>query len=242
MSRLLNLEVCFTPLSYPLFHRDNSVVVVIDVLRATSAICTAFQYGANGIIPVATVEEAEAYKKKGFLAAAERNAMIVEGFDFGNSPFSYMSDAIKGKEIAITTTNGTQAIEAARKADKVAIGSFLNLSVLSDWLKNEEKDVVLLCSGWKNKFNLEDTLFAGAVASRLLETFKYETICDSTLAATLLYAKAKSDLYGFLSESSHRKRLERLDLEDDIRYCLQVDKAPVIPVLDGIVLRNILRN
>lgn len=236
-----NLEVCFTPLSYPLFHRDDSVVVVIDVLRATSAICTAFHYGAEAVIPVATVEEAQAYKDKGYLAAAERNAMIVEGFDFGNSPFSYMTDAIKGKTIAITTTNGTQALAVAKKASTVAVGSFLNLTVLSDWLISQDKDVVLLCSGWKNKFNLEDTLFAGAVAGRLIETLNYETTCDSTLAARLLHEKAAADLYGFLNNSSHRKRLERLDLEKDIRYCLQVDKAPTIPVLDGQgVLKNIL--
>lgn len=233
------LEVCFTPEAYPLFHHDNAIVVVIDIFRATSAICTAFHYGAKGIIPVATVEEALEYKKQGYLAAAERNAMIVEGFDFGNSPFSYMNEGIKGETIVITTTNGTQAINAARHASEVVIGSFLNYSLLCEWLEEQGTDVVLLCSGWKNKFNLEDSLFAGAVARNLIETLKFETTCDSTLSATILYEKAEKDIYGFLSNSSHRKRLEKLDLEKDIRYCLEIDKAPVLPVLEGKELRNI---
>lgn len=234
------LEVCFTPHSYPLFHHENAIVVVIDIFRATSAICTAFQYGAKSVIPVASVEEALQYKQQGFLAAAERNAMIVEGFDFGNSPFSYMTEEIKGKTIAITTTNGTQAIEAARKASEIVVGSFLNYSILCEWLEEQGNDVILLCSGWKNKFNLEDTLFAGAVARNLIETLKFETTCDSTLSATILYEKAESDIYGFLSNSSHRKRLEKLDLERDIQYCLQFDKTSVLPVLEGKELRNIL--
>jgi 2-phosphosulfolactate phosphatase len=234
------LEVCYSPVSYPLFHKDDAIVVVIDILRATSAMCTAFHFGAAGIIPVATVEEALKYKERGYLAAAERNAMIVDGFDFGNSPYSYMTDSINGKTIAITTTNGTQAIDVARNAAVVAIGSFLNFSVLCDWLEKQEKDIVLLCAGWKNRFNLEDTLFAGAVARRLLETLKFENACDSTLTATLLYEKAEKDLYGFLGESSHRKRLEKLDLERDIKYCLQMDRCPVIPVLQGTTLKNIL--
>lgn len=234
------LEVCFTPQSYPLFHHDNAIVVVIDIFRATSAICTAFHHGAKSIIPVATVEEAMEYKRKGYLAAAERNAMIVEGFDFGNSPFSYMTDEIAGKTIALTTTNGTQAINAAKEASEIVIGSFLNYSILCDWLEEQGNDVILLCSGWKNKFNLEDTLFAGAVARNLIQTLKFETTCDSTLSATILYEKAEHDMYGFLSDSSHRKRLEKLDLEEDIRYCLQIDKAPVLPVLkDGLELQNI---
>jgi 2-phosphosulfolactate phosphatase len=184
------------------------------------------------MIPIATIEEAKSYKEKGFLVAAERDGEIIEGFDLGNSPFGYMSTKVKGKTIAITTTNGTQAIEAAKVADTLIIGSFLNLSEVVKYLKSQKKDVLFLCAGWKNKFNLEDTLFAGAVAETLIFKNDFKTACDSTIAAIELYKVAKFDLYKFLSNSSHRNRLAKLDLERDIKYCLTPDQCPVIPILE----------
>jgi len=229
----MNIEVCFSPLSYPLFHKEKAIVVVIDVLRATSAITTAFYNGVSKMIPVATVEEAKTYKDKGYIVAAERNAEIVEGFDLGNSPFGYMNSKVKGKTIVITTSNGTQALTVAKNAAKVVVGSFLNQEVLTEFLKKEKKDVLFLCSGWKNKFNLEDTLLAGAVAEALIYKAGFTSSCDSTIAAVKLYKEAKHDLYGFLSHSSHRNRLAKLDLERDIKYCLTPNQCPVLPVLEG---------
>lgn len=229
----MNIEVCYSPQSYPLFHNPNSIVVVIDILRATSAITTAFFNGVAKMIPVATIEEAQKYKENGFLVAAERDAEIVAGFDLGNSPFGYMNAKVKGKTIAITTTNGTQAINAAKSAHKVIIGSFLNCDTVIDYLKKEKKDVLFLCAGWKNKFNLEDTLFAGAVANALIYKYGFNSTCDSTIAAMELYKVAKHDLFGFLANSSHRNRLAKLDLERDIKYCLTPNQCPVLPVMEG---------
>lgn len=229
----MNIEVCYSPQSYPLFHNPNAIVVVIDVLRATSAITTAFFHGVSKMIPVATIEEAQKYKENGFLVAAERNGELVEGFDLGNSPFGYMSAKVKGKTIAITTTNGTQAIDVARHSHKVIIGSFLNLDTVVAYLRKEKKDVLFLCAGWKNKFNLEDTLFAGAAAEELIYKYDFTCSCDSTIAAIELYKNAKLDIYDFLSNSSHRNRLAKLDLERDIKYCLEANQCPVLPVLEG---------
>ena len=232
------VEVCFSPNAYPLFHKEEAIVVVIDILRATSAITTAFYNGVARMIPVATVEEAQHYKEQGLIVAAERNGEIVEGFDLGNSPFGYMNGKVKGKTIAITTTNGTQAIEAAKSANQVLIGSFLNLDVLIDHLKQQKRDVLLLCAGWKSKFNLEDTLFAGAVADALISKYDFQTHCDSAIAASQLYHLAKHDLYEFLGKSSHRNRLQKLNLERDIRYCLTPNQCPVIPVMeDGVLVK-----
>lgn len=230
------VEVCFSPNVYPLFHKEDAIVVVIDILRATSAITTAFYNGVARMIPVATIEEAQHYKEQGLIVAAERNGEIVEGFDLGNSPFGYMNAKVKGKTIAITTTNGTQAIEAAKKANQILIGSFLNLDVMIDYLKQQKRDVLLLCAGWKSKFNLEDTLFAGAVADALISKYDYHTACDSAIAASQLYHLAKHDLYEFLGNSSHRNRLHKLNLERDIRYCLTPNQCPVIPVMEEGVL------
>ncbi len=226
------IEVCYTPQAYPLFKKPNTIVVVIDIFRATSAITTAFYNGVAKMIPIATVEEAKTYKDKGYMVAAERNGEIIEGYDLGNSPFGYMNKKVKGKTIAITTTNGTQAIEVAKDADTLIIGSFLNFDVVIEYLKSQKKDVLFLCAGWKNKFNLEDTLYAGAVAEALILKSKFKTGCDSTLGAMELYKIAKFDLFKFLSHSSHRNRLAKLDLERDIKYCLTLNQCPVIPILE----------
>ena len=229
----MNIEVCYTPQAYPHFHKDDAIVVVIDVFRATSAIVTAFYNGVSKMIPVATVAEAKEYQTNGYLAAAERDGEIIEGFELGNSPFGYMNNKVKGKTIAISTTNGTQAIEASRKASKILIGSFLNLDVLCEYLLSQKKDVVLVCAGWKNKFNLEDTIFAGAVVSKLSSNSDCIITCDSAIASQHLYNFSKDDLHGFLANSSHRNRLAKLDLERDIKYCLTPNQCPVIPIMEG---------
>lgn len=225
------VEVCYTPLLYPVYKREDNIVVVIDVLRATSAICTALHYGAEKIIPVASVEEATKLKAQGLMVGAERDAVRLEGFDFGNSPYDYMRDDIKGKTLGLTTTNGTQAIEASKDAYQVVIGAFSNFNVLTRYLIEQERGVLLLCSGWKNRFNLEDAMFAGAVAKALSFKGSPLKLGDAALAAKHLYRVGKEDPDKFLRKSSHKERLARLGLKKDIRYCLSFDKAPVLPVL-----------
>jgi 2-phosphosulfolactate phosphatase len=228
----LTIDVCVSPYLYPIYHRDDSIVVVIDVLRATSAICCAFEHGVDKIIPVATIAEATEYQNQGFLVGAERNGVALEGFDFGNSPYSYMTEAIKNKTIVISTTNGTQAIDAAQKAYKVVIGAFTNITALCNWLNSQNRNILLLCSGWKNKFNLEDTLFAGALTDLLLKTSDYQ-ISDSALTASFLYKQASTNPYKFLRNSSHTERLSAMGLKNDIKFCLTLDYTEIIPVLEG---------
>ncbi len=229
----LMVDVCLSPYLYPVYHKDDSIVVVIDILRATSSMCTAFQYGADRIIPVATLEEAAEYKKQGFIVGAERNGIPIEGFDFGNSPFSYTTAKIKGQTIVISTTNGTQAIEAARNAYKVVIGAFNNITALCNWLRVQNRNVLLLCSGWKNRFNLEDTLFAGAVAETLLQEKHIFKSGDGALAASFLYKSAMENPYKYFRNSYHADRLNVPGLKKDIKYCFALDQTEIIPVLEG---------
>ncbi len=227
------IEVCFSPHSFSLYPHEECIVVVIDVLRATSSMCTALHYGVEKILPVASVVEARDFQSKGFLVAAERQANRVEGFDLGNSPFEYMQPKLRGKVIVFTTTNGTQAIRVARDAYKITIGSFLNLTALCQWLAVQRKNIILLCAGWKDIFNLEDTLCAGAIASKLDSTGMFETNYDSTMASKSLYELAQHDMYGFMENSSHFKRLAKLNLQEDIKFCLKLDQAPVVPIMEG---------
>ncbi len=228
------IEVCYTPALFPVYYSNKDcVVVVIDVFRATSAICTALHHGINSIIPVSSVDEAKEFQAKGYIAAAERHGEIVEGFDMGNSPFSYMDPSLKGKDIVLTTTNGTKAIERAKAADKVIVGSFLNLDAVCNYLNSMNKNVILLCAGWRDRYNLEDSLFAGAVVHKLKENPIFSGLADSSLAAERMYALAKGNLNEFLLDSSHRNRLARLNLEKDIEYCLQENTIDIVPVFEG---------
>ncbi|MCW3084217.1 MAG: putative 2-phosphosulfolactate phosphatase [Bacteroidetes bacterium] len=232
MEKKLTVDVCLSPYLYPVYHKEDQIVVIIDILRATSAMCTAFEHGVEKMIPVATVEEAQEYKKQGFMVGAERNGIALDGFDFGNSPYSYMTEQIKGQTIVISTTNGTQAIEAARNAYQVVIGAFTNITALCNWLVLQNRNVILLCSGWKNRFNLEDSLFAGAVTERLLKTNLFRT-GDAALAVASLFEKAQQHPATFLHNSSHAERLAAMGLKEDIKYCLSLDKTKMIPVLEG---------
>ena len=229
-----HVEVCFTPGEYAYFKGEYEIVVVIDVLRATSAICAAFHHGINSIIPVATIEEAREYQAKGYLVGAERMGQIVDGFDFGNSPYSYMREELVGKDVVLTTTNGTKALSIASEAPIVVVGSLLNLDAICEWLAEQDKNILCLCSGWQDKFNLEDTICAGAISDYLLGTGKFTSREDSSIAAKYLYLSAWVNPLGYLKSSSHRRRLKNLNLNEDIKYCLTPNQTDVIPILkDG---------
>src|ERR1700712_5382170 len=227
------LEVCLTPALIPLYKIEDYIVVIIDIFRATTSICYGIENGAKAIIPVSQVEECAAYQDKNhdYLVAAERDGEIVAGFDFGNSPFSYTKEKVAGKTIVLTTTNGTHALHLSRKAKKIVIGSFLNLTSLCNCLKVQNESILLVCSGWKGNFNLEDTLFAGAVVEQLKEAdFKLD---DAAIAANDLFQIGKHDINQYLKKTSHGERLKKLGIEKDIEFCLQVDLTTAIPVLDG---------
>ncbi|GAA4314615.1 2-phosphosulfolactate phosphatase [Nibribacter koreensis] len=226
-----SIDVCFSPELLPLYDLKGKIAVAVDVLRATSSMVTALAHGVTHIAPVSELHECLAYKEQNYLVAAERDGVKAEGFDLGNSPFHYREDGVKGRFLAITTTNGTQAINRSRTADAVIVGAFLNVGAVANYLKAANKDVVVVCAGWKGLFNLEDTLFAGALAERLEDDFSLNH--DATLAAHSMYQSAKHDLLGYLSKSSHVQRLERLHILPDIEFCLQHDVYDVVPVLEG---------
>ena len=235
------LEVCLTPGLLPLYPITGKVVVVIDVLRATTTMCVAIDQGADKVIPVETIEECLSFKgKEGYILAGERNGRKVEGFHFGNSPFEFMNGVVKGKTLVLTTTNGTRAIKMAEHSHQVVIGGFLNFSALSKWLISEGRDTLLLCSGWRDKFNLEDTVFAGALIHHIKEFFLVDS--DSAFAAEKLYLNSRRNMFHFMKQSSHYRRLAHLGVINDIKYCLRPDLTDVVPVLkNGELVRADIR-
>jgi 2-phosphosulfolactate phosphatase len=226
------IDVCLSPDLMHLYPVSDRVVVVVDILRATSCMVTALAHGVQSIRPFANLEECMAMKAQGYYTAGERNGEKVEGFDFGNSPFEYMDEKLIGARIAFTTTNGTQAIAKSHGAKEIIIGAFLNLSAVTEYLKNGNDSVLVVCAAWKGKVNLEDTLFAGALVENLKD--HVEPDCDAPLAAQRLFNLAKKDMIGFLKDSSHVKRLNRLNIHKDIEFCLTPDLYSVIPsLIDG---------
>jgi 2-phosphosulfolactate phosphatase len=236
-----NLETCFSPALYEKEAHCNSIIVVIDILRASSSICTAFANGATAIIPVAEIAEAKDYKSRGYLVAAERDGYVLDFADFGNSPFNFTKEKVEGKIIVYSTTNGTSIINLASTAYMTVIGSFLNITALTQWLIIQDKDVMLFCAGWKNRFNIEDTICAGAIAEKLLESNFYSTICDSTIASMDLWSLARPDPVAYIEKAAQRTRLKDKKLDDCIEFCLTSDYTKKIPVLkNGVLVDNLL--
>lgn len=239
MSQQINkIEVCLTPALYHSFRNDEAVVVIVDILRATSAICTAFMNGVDKIIPVATIEEAKRYKEQDYLVAAERDGIVKDFADFGNSPYNFTPDRIAGKTIVYSTTNGTNCIQLAKDSHRVYIGAFLNLDALAAQIIEDNRDLVILCAGWKDKFNLEDTVYAGALAELLLKDPRFHTVCDSTKAAMDLWSLARENPYQYILKAAQKERLQRNGLDDVIEYCHTLNITSIIPVYqDGFLVK-----
>jgi len=230
--KLMNtIEVCLSTELFKCYDPKGKIVVVVDVLRATSVICTMMHNGVKEIIPVKSIDEAKAYKDKGYMVVAERNGQKLDFADFGNSPYFFTKDVVEGKTIVYSTTNGTNAITVGQDADEVIIGAFLNLSALIDHISKKEKNVIILCSGWKGKFCIEDTILAGAISQKLIDNHGYTTKCDSVHAATDIWLLAKVDLKTYIEKAAQRHRLKNLGLDNVISYCFTEDVTSIIPLL-----------
>jgi 2-phosphosulfolactate phosphatase len=229
-----SIEVCFSPLLYPSQTGQNRfTTVVIDVLRATTAFCAAFEAGVESLVPVASLEELKTFKEAGFLTAAERDGKKVDFADYGNSPLRFLQEDLRGKSLAYSTTNGTQAIEIAKPFGGIVTASFANLHAVAAFLKAQNNDLVILCSGWMNSFSLEDSVCAGALIQELVFPASYSISSDSALAALELWEKAKECLQPFCSRGSHYKRLEKLGLQDDLDHCFLMNTSSVVPAWNG---------
>lgn len=230
-----NIEVCLSPELIHLFELEDKTVVVVDILRATSCMTTAFAHNIKSMKPVASLEECKALKQEGYYIAAERGGQKVEGFDIGNSPFSYMEPILQGQKVAVTTTNGTLAITKSVTANNVLIGSFLNISAVAKEVIALEQDLIIHCAGWKGSVNAEDTLFAGALINLLIDTYDMGT--DDASVAHALYQQQKDNMLEYVSQSSHAQRLQSFGIMKDIEFCLELDKYDVVPYLkDGSII------
>jgi 2-phosphosulfolactate phosphatase len=247
MHEKFTLDVCLSPKLIYNYDLNETVVVVIDIVRASSSICTALSYGVDHIVALDDIEATKKLKDDGYIIAGERNGDNLEGFDYGNSPVSLMDRKLEGKKLAITTTNGTQTLLTAIDASKnftgveIVIGAFVNYSKLLTYLKICNKNILLVCSGWKGNPSIEDTIFAGKLVNVLDSINRHSYISDSAKHSMLIYDQVGRDLFSFILDNSNRFGKNIGQLGTDIRYCLKEDVAAVLPFLqDGKIVNKII--
>lgn len=228
-----SLQTILSPSLLDLYDLRGSIVVIIDVLRATSTIATALHNGAAAIIPVTTVDECiRTSADLGALSAGERDGRIAEGVQYGNSPFAFPTELVQHKTVVLTTTNGTRLLHMASDAgaDQIITGAFVNLESVCSYITSRRQHVVLACAAWRDKVNLEDSLFAGAVIKKVAHAFTIN--CDASMIAKTLYEAAAGDYFNFMkaNNASHYNRLMGFGLEEDLRYCLTNNLADILPL------------
>ena len=225
----MKLDLCPSPALYPYYKTDNDTVIVVDVFRASATMCTMLNNGAKAIIPVSNSKIAKEYKSKGYLVGAERNTRRCEFADFGNSPFDYTPEKVRGKEIVFTTTNGTRAIDVASDCKELFIGTFPNIDAVAEKCLKSAERVVILCAGWNNRLNIEDTLFGGALAEKLLEKTKVEFDSDAIRMTYELWLRVKNNLEEYLKLSDHYQRLIDNSAVSDASYCITPNSISFVP-------------
>ena len=235
------LETLFTPEEIKNTELAGKLVVIIDVLRASSTIVTALANGCRGFIPILSPDKAkkkaQEFENESVLLGGEREGIKIEGFDLGNSPREYKKEVAKGKTIIFSTTNGVKTLEMVKGAHRIIIGSFLNLQAVCDYCTNYEGDISIICAGRKGKFSLEDTACAGMMINSLKDVFPgdHQEI-DANLTAQLLYVKFGNNILEILRKSQHGRYLESIGLGEDLKFCSQLDLFHIVPIFrDGII-------
>jgi 2-phosphosulfolactate phosphatase len=236
MSTKPNLYTCASPALLNLYEVSSSIVIIIDILRATSTIATALHNGASSVIPVDSIPKCiEISKQIDGISAGERDGKIAEGLSYGNSPFEYPKEFINGKTLVLTTTNGTKLLQMAleNNAPQIITGAFTHIDSVANYLVQQQQNVILGCAAWKDKPNLEDLLFAGGVIERIKDQF--EMNCDTSIIASTLYKNANGNLFNFMQQNSasHYKRLMGFGAEQDLEYCLTENIFELVPLYDN---------
>jgi len=245
----VQITVYYSPNHLDELELRDKIVVMVDVLRASTTITYAMLAGAREIIPVASVEQAMKIvgnlHSTSTVLCGERGGKRIEGFKLGNSPFEYTEEAVRGKALILTTTNGAVALTKAKYARECFVSSFVNLSATIEALSEIEniasEHLIIICSGREEDFSLEDATCAGLLITRLLARVggdPAEHLSDSARAALSIYREYGSDIYRTLVESDHGRHLINLGFEEDIRAASQIDSVPLVPVLEQTAIKQ----
>lgn len=228
----MKIDCRFTPGSNLSEATEACVFVVVDVLRATSTIVTAFMHGCRSIVPVREVDEAfHLASGTDALIGGERGGLRVDGFDLGNSPREYSAERVDGRVIILTTTNGSRAFRSLPDGAVGLVACFLNLQAVAAFCLKEARDVVIVSSGGEGKFSLEDTACGGGIVHRIREGLRNPSdVTDAAWASEILYRHFQGDLVGMFRATVHGRQLVEIGLEEDLAYCAQVDLTDIVPL------------
>ncbi len=236
----MRIEVFFSPAGVDELSMRGRNVIIIDVLRATSTICTALRNGAREVIPTPDIENATKISSNlsgdSRLLGGERQGKKIDGFDLGNSPAEYTPEKVKNKSIIFTTTNGAGAIHKCRYAATALVASFVNVSAIVNTIVEIGGTWTILCSGRQGAFSIEDATCAGMIIAKVQEVTHVDTE-DAGLTALILYKNSKRNILGMMKKSMHGRYLISIGFEDDLKLCSEVDSVPVVPLVSGLVVR-----
>lgn len=241
----MKIEVTFSSVQLDELQLREKNIIVIDVLRSSTTIAVALHNGAREIIPVASIESAVKISGSLFgevtLRGGERNGKMIDGFNLGNSPKEYSFSTVNGKSIIFCTTNGSVAMHKSRYARNLAIGSFVNISVIVEYMKEIGDDFLIICAGRANSvgnFSLEDSVCAGMILHKLEDVKGTEVeLSDAARASLLLYKNLGRSLPKLLKTCDHGQYLSEIGFAEDLKLCSAVDTVPVLPVLSGTVIK-----
>lgn len=253
----LRIWVYATPADLPADPPRVGAAVAIDVLRATSTIAQALWAGARAVMPYLEPEEArraaaaatatgssgkpDSSGSAGLpgspgagphlppLLAGERGGVQIPGFDLGNSPREMTPERVRGREIYVTTTNGTRAILRAAALGPVYLAALVNRAAVVDRLAALGADVAVVCAGGQGAFSLEDVVGAGALVDGLAARGIGVPGNDLALAAVALFRHWEGRLAELFRQTDHGRRLLELGLAADLDWCARLDVLPVAP-------------
>jgi len=216
----------------------NRLVVIIDVLRASTSMITALANGCRRIVPVSEIDQAKKLAQdlspELVLLCGERNEMIISGFDLSNSPLEYTADKVKDRTIIFTSSNGSKLFDYVQSAHKTIVAGFVNVTAVAKFIVESELDVAILCAGKNGQFGLEDAVCGGMIVDRIVESKKEPlALTDGAIAAQTIYQFYAQNIFEMLYQASHGKRLIEIGQEQDLVECSKIDSMETIPILNG---------
>jgi 2-phosphosulfolactate phosphatase len=234
----MKFSVFHTPELTPIQNAADCAIA-IDVLRATSTIATALSSGADAVHVFSDMDklmhESETLPPEKRLRAGERGGCKVTGCDLGNSPLDCTPELMFGRQLFISTTNGTRALQKIQASPTVLAAALINRKAVVDYLVEHQPETVwIVGAGWEGSFALEDTVCAGAIVQSVAERLgcSLEELVgnDEMVSAISLYQQWENDLLGLMHHASHGKRLLRLECLEDLKYCSTLDSLNVLPI------------
>ena len=233
----MRLDVFFTPTQVKPGDTTGRLVIIVDVLRASTTVATALGNGARTVLPLEGADEvivrSNEFARSQIILAGEQKMQPIAGFDLGNSPQDFTKAAVEGKTILITTTNGTRALLGVQGARDIVIASYVNFTAVLTMMKvaaSSNTDIAIICAGEEGSFTLEDAACAGRYVRAIPKRADSVQVNDAASASVLIEKKYGDNIAKVFKESNHGKELEEAGFGDDLAAAAEVDSYPVVPI------------